>query len=217
MPSIRLAALAAFAVASALGAGVASAQVYRIVGPDGKVTFSDRPPPDAAAGKTQPVANGTGGGSSTATLPMELRTAVGRYPVVLYTAANCGPCDSARRYLQQRGVPYTENTVSTREDAAALQRLSGSGDLPFMTIGAQHVPGFSEAEWAQYLEAAGYPQTSQLPPGYRNPEPRPLVAVQQRPATPAPRPAAAPPQPQSADAAPPSQGPSPNNPAGIRF
>jgi hypothetical protein len=121
---------------------------------------------------------------------------------------------SARNYLRQRGVPYTEVTVSTREDFAALQRLSGAGNLPFMTVGAQHVPGFSEAEWSQYFDAAGYPKTSQLPPTYRNAAARPLVVVQQ--AAPAPQRAAAPQQPQSADATP-TPGPAADNPAGIRF
>jgi hypothetical protein len=87
--------------------------------------------------------------------------------------------------------------------------------VPFATIGAQHVRGFSEFDWAQYLDAAGYPKTSQLPPGWRNPPPSPLVAVQPPPAR-----TAATPQQQaqpSAEAAPAPSDPSPSNPAGIRF
>lgn len=219
MSSVRTAARAALVTGTLLCAGLASAQVYRIVGPDGKVTFSDRPPADAKAQPAQslPLAGGAGGGTPTASLPMEVRQAAGRYPVTLYTSANCGPCDSARAYLRQRGVPYAEYTVSTRDDVAALQRLSGSASLPFMTLGAQHVPGFSEAEWSQYFDAAGYPKTSQLPPSYRNAPAQPLVAVQQ--AAPAQRAAAQrPAAPQSADAAPaPAPGPTTDNPAGIRF
>jgi glutaredoxin len=216
MSSVRTAARAAFLAGTFLCAGLASAQVYRIVGPDGKVTFSDRPPVDAKAtpAQTVPLAGGTG--TPVASLPLEVRQAAGRYPVSLYTSANCGPCDSARSYLRRRGVPYTEYTVSTRDDVAALQRLSGSASLPFMTLGAQHVPGFSEAEWSQYFDAAGYPKNSQLPAAFRQPEPQPLVAVQR--AVPAPRAAAqAQQQPQSAEAAPPAPGPSSDNPAGIRF
>lgn len=36
---------------------LAAAQVYRIVGPDGKVSYSDSPPPAAAAGKSQQLAD----------------------------------------------------------------------------------------------------------------------------------------------------------------
>jgi len=219
MSSVRCAAFGALLAGMALCAGLANAQVYRIVGPDGKVTFSDRPPPDAKATPAQAVTMGASNSTSSAALPIELRNAVNRYPVTLYTTNGCGPCDSARSFLRQRGVPFTENTVSTREDIAALQRLSGSNNLPFMTMGAQHVPGFSEAEWSQYFDAAGYPKTSQLPASYRNPDPKPLVAVQkapaatqaQRPGVPAPQRADATPAPVSPD------GPSPSNPAGIRF
>jgi len=215
MSSVRPAALAVLLAALALAAGQAQAQVYRIVGPDGKVTFSDRPPPDPKATPTQSLNVGEGSAPSTASLPIEVRNAAGRYPVTLYTASNCAPCDGARAYLRQRGVPYTENTINTREDSAALQRLSGSTNLPFMTIGGQHVPGFSETEWSQYFDAAGYPKTSQLPPSYRNPDPKPLVAAQ---AAPAPARRAAPQAPQPAEpVAPTADAPSPANPAGIRF
>lgn len=216
MVSVRLAACAALVGFASLWGGASLAQVYRIVGPDGKVTFSDRPPADgkAAPAKTVPIAGGGGGGSSMASLPAELRTAATRFPVTLYTTADCAPCLTARNFLASRGVPYTEKTVVTQDDAKALQSLSGEVRLPFATIGGQHVRGFAQSEWSQYLDAAGYPATSQLPASWRNPAPTPLVAVQAAPA-PANRPQQAPAQPQ-AEAPLPSD-PSPSNPAGIRF
>ena len=45
--------------------------VYRIVGPDGKVTFSDRPPADASAQPARTV--NTGPAAVNAALPLELR------------------------------------------------------------------------------------------------------------------------------------------------
>jgi glutaredoxin len=216
MSSFRLAALAAFVACAAGWGALAHAQVYRIVGPDGRVTFSDRPPADGRAAPAAAVAiPGGGGGSSTATLPTEVRAAATRFPVTLYTGADCGPCLSARNMLLSRGVPFTERTITTREDIAALQRLSGATSLPFATIGGQHIRGFSDVEWSQYLDAAGYPKTSQLPASFRNPDPQPLVAATQpvpRSARPAP-----PPQPQRAEAEPSSDGSAPSNPAGIRF
>ena len=219
MSTARFAALAAFLACAALWGACAHAQVYRIVGPDGKVTFSDRPPPDAKAAPAQALAlpSGPSSGSGTGMLPLELRRVTGQYPVTLYTAKDCNPCASGRAYLRQRGIPYTEYTVVTREDYAALQRLSGAGNVPFLTIGGQHVPGYSEQEWSQYLDAAGYPKTSQLPAGYRNPDPAPLVAVQT--AAPPPARTATAQQPgaqRAAPAAAPDE-PGPTNPAGIRF
>jgi glutaredoxin len=190
-------------------------QVYRIVGPDGKVTFSDQPPQSAAAGRTTSGVPGAAPSSAGAAgLPYELRQVAQRYPVTLYTGSNCSPCVSARNFLTARGVPFSERTVTTPEDAEALLRLSGDSSLPFMTLGTQRLKGFSDAEWNQFLTAAGYPQTSVLPGNWRNPPAAPLVAAQ-RPAAPASQPEAAPAQ--QATTSVPDAGPAPANPAGIRF
>ena len=174
-----------------LGSPAVQAQtLYRSVGPDGKVTFSDTPPPPSVNAE---IAGSTATGSAVivgSTLPYELQQIASRYPVTLYTGDNCGPCASGRNLLTARGIPFTERTVTTPEDAAALQRMSGDTSLPFMTIGAQQIKGYSDTEWTQFLDAAGYPKTSQLPPGYRATAPTPFVAAR-RPAAPAPGAAAA--------------------------
>jgi hypothetical protein len=80
-----------------------------------------------------------------------------------------------------------------------------------LTIGAQRVKGFSDVEWGQDLDAAGYPKTSQLPATYRNPPASPLVSVQ-KPVT-----AKAEEKPEAPDAAAAPSAPGPQNPAGIKF
>jgi glutaredoxin len=158
-----------------LGASAHAQTVYRIVGPDGKVSFSDQPPP--ASSKAKVTTGTTGGGSaSNASLPFELKEVVQRYPVTLYTSASCAPCASARNLLNSRGVPFTERTVNSNEDGEALKRISGDTTLPFGTIGSQQLKGFSDVEWMQYLDAAAYPKTSVLPANYKPAAPRPLVA-----------------------------------------
>jgi hypothetical protein len=113
--------------------------------------------------------------------------------------------------LMSRGIPFTEKSVTTKDDVDALRRLAGgSPALPFLTIGGQQLKGYSESEWTQFLDAAGYPKTSQLPPAYVPPPATPLVAAQeprvQRPA----------PTPPAAAAQAPTQAPA-DNPTGIRF
>jgi glutaredoxin len=210
--AISVAAASAAFLGSALFSPLAQAQaVYRIVGPDGKVTFSDKPPVSASAGQVAPA--GGAGAASGGALPYELRQVVAKYPVTFYSADNCGPCASARSLLITRGIPFSEKTVNTNDDTQALQRLSGENSLPFATIGSQQLKGFSDAEWSQFLDAAGYPKTSMLPPGFRRGPATPLVAVSAAPAQaasaarPATRPAPTP-------ATPP---PSADNPAGIKF
>ena len=211
----------AMAFAAGTLAPAQAQQVYRIVGPDGKVTFSDRPPAASGASSSASTANAaSAGGAASAGLPFELRQVAGKYPVTLYTSDNCAPCISARSLLTTRGVPFAEKTVSTADDSQALQRISGETSLPFMTIGSQQLKGFSDAEWTQYLNAAGYPPSSVLPSSYRFPPATPLVAVTAAPAATAPASdAAASTATIKAPAARPVRPPAnpSDNPSGIRF
>ena len=161
--------------------------VSRIVGPDGRVTYSDQPPPANVNARPVGSATANSAASANAQLPFELRQVSSRYPVTLYTSADCAPCNSGRNLLNARGIPYTEKTIETPQDGEALKRLSGEASLPFLTIGSQQIKGYSDVQWAQYLDAAGYPKQSQLPSNYRRPQPEPLVAAQ--PAAPAAAPA----------------------------
>ena len=176
-----------FAVSLAASAGASAQQVYRIVGSDGRVTYSDRPAPaladkapaaGASAVQLPAVAPaGTASSVNLAALPYDLRQVVQRFPVTLYTSDGCAPCAAARNLLRGRGVPFVEKTVGTQPDAEALERLSGGKSLPFATIGSQSLQGFAAAEWSRYLDAAAYPAQSQLPATYQAPAPSPLVAV----------------------------------------
>jgi glutaredoxin len=195
---------------------VLAQQVFRIVGPDGKVTFSDKPPPASANARVSTGSSDGGRAAANTSLPFELRKIAGQYPVTLYTGNDCAPCGSARSMLMARGIPFTERTVNTNDDALALKRLSGDTSLPFVTIGSQQLKGFSDSEWTQFLDAAGYPKSSVLPPSYRPAAATPLVTV----STPA---VAAGAQPGTARAAaapaptPITPAATPDNPAGIRF
>lgn len=199
------------------GASAQAQGVYRIVGPDGKVTFSDRPPADAPAQAARTTGAAPAAASGNASLPFELRQIATRFPVTIYTGNDCAPCTGLRNALVARGVPFTERTVTTSEDAAALQRLSGSTSLPFGSIGGQQLVGFSDGEWTQYLDAAGYPKQSQLPSSYRPPAATPLVAVKAVETAPTEEKAKPPTLSRPAPAARPAEGPTPSNPAGIRF
>jgi glutaredoxin len=211
-PLLVVTGLAIVMAAAGLGSSDVNAQqIYRFVGPDGRVTFSDKTTLDsnARAGTATAIAM-PGSAADNSALPFELRQAASRYPVTLYTGPGCAPCLAGRALLSNRGIPFTEKTVTSSEDIEALKRLAGASSLPFLTIGGQQLKGLSEVEWVQFLDAAGYPKTSQLPPGYIPPAATALVTAQQpqAPARPAPTPRTAAKDPAEAPA---------DNPAGIRF
>jgi len=195
-------------------AGAVAQPVYRQVDKNGRVTFSDRAP----TASTEPAANAqpTPATGANAGLPYELRQIAQRYPVTLYSGDECAPCAMARTLLTTRGIPFQERTVNSNQEVEALQKLSGQTSLPLLTIGTQQLPGFSDTQWAQYLDAAGYPRSNGLPSGYRNPPAQPMVAQLTRAPAPAPAAPRAAPEEQPLPAAPPS-GPTPENPAGIKF
>ena len=193
---------------------------YKVVGPDGSVTYTDRAPTEAgvkvqpmrrdgslpaptgaataaaapAAATTSPTTSPTTSASTTvagnaaaaaqAALPFQLRGVVARFPVTLYSTADCAPCASARSLLLQRGVPFTERSVASDDDIAALQRLTGGRSLPALTIGAQALRGLQEGEWQSLLDLAGYPRDSRLPRGWSPAPARPLVAANSAPSGP---------------------------------
>ena len=151
----------------------AQAQLYKWVGPDGKVTYSDTPPPKSAA-RVETKSLDTGG-VSTAGLPYELAEAVKNHPVTLYTTADCAPCNEGRNLLTQRGIPFAEKTVANKEDAEQFKKINSEGKFPFLTVGRSKERGFEASAWNQALNAAGYPQSSRLPQGYRNPQAEPVA------------------------------------------
>lgn len=151
---------------------------YKVVGPDGKVTYTDRPgaAPGAQVQPLRPSGAAATSAAPNAALPAELRPLVARFPVLLYTSSDCAPCEAGRKLLQQRGVPYNERSVSSDDDIAALTRLTGGRSVPALSVGSQALRGFQEADWQSTLDLAGYPRTSRLPANYAAPASAPLVA-----------------------------------------
>jgi len=166
---LRMTALATLLGGLLLAASPAMA-LYKVVGPDGKVTYTDRAPSD----KPSQSLKTNGASADTASLPYEVRQAASRYPVTLYTSADCAPCDQGRNALK---------TIQTAEDEKALQRLESATNLPVLRIGTQQLKGFAAGDWNSFLDAAEYPKQSKLPPNYQWPKPAPLVAVAPKPAS----------------------------------
>lgn len=165
-------------LALALTAAGPAWALYKVVGPDGRITYTDRPPPSAPA---QPVANGApraGTAPATAGLPFAVRQAAQRYPVTLYTGPSCSPCDSARDFLKGRGVPFSEITVATPVELQAYQARFKVNELPLVRMGSKTMSGFAQSEWRAYLDAAGYPAEPQLPGNFAYPAPRTWAAAE---------------------------------------
>lgn len=182
--SARRAARLGLAAAAALLWAVAPAQAapYKVVGPDGRVTYTDVPTsgePGRDARVTRLGATGANGAGAVANasnapaevlagLPAGLRAVAERFPVLLYTSGDCGsPCAQARQWLRQHGVPYAERTVDNADDTERLQRLTGARTVPALAVGRQVLRGFQDTDWTQTVELAGYAKDNLLPPRWQ--------------------------------------------------
>ncbi len=207
--AMRLAPQILVGLAMGLASTVPAWAVYKVVGPDGSVTFTDIPPSGGQASRlpgvsaTPPQATGR--------LPAHLRQLQRQAPVLIYTSPDCKACDDGISFLRHRGIPYAARTILSPRDVRAFRAIEPGMRLPLLRVaGVDLAPGFSAAAWSQALNAAGYPRRSELPPGYRFAIPRPLApnpAAPLRGQTPA-----------AAATQPPVQAPpDPNAPPGFKF
>lgn len=158
----------------------AQTQVYRYTDVDGRVVYSDRPPPGSAK-NVQPKKLGANY-ISTSEMPLESQQAMERFPVTLYTY-DCGDvCQSAEALLNRRGVPFTTVNVTEGDNATKLQALTGEQRVPVLQVGDKVlVKGYLESRWQAALDQAGYPKA---PPQRVSSTPRAPAEPKPEPASP---------------------------------
>ncbi|MFA5241721.1 MAG: glutaredoxin family protein [Sulfuricella sp.] len=141
-------------------AGLAQAgELFRWVDADGKVHYTDQPPP--ASAKKVEEKKLTGSTIDTSQLPYATQQALRKSPVTLY-ANDCGePCTQARNHLVQRGIPFSsKNPQTTPADAEALTKLVGAAYVPVLVVGSAVSKGYEKEAWDAALDTAGYPKSA---------------------------------------------------------
>lgn len=75
------------------------------------------------------------------------------HDVVVYTTPSCPWCEMTKRYLQARGISYTEIDVSEDYNAAMdMVRKSGQMGVPVVEIDGEIVVGFDRERIDQLLD-----------------------------------------------------------------
>jgi glutaredoxin len=152
-------------MAGALLAGAtASAQtVYKSVGADGRIVYSDRAPTQGRLEKTMKFELASSALPASAASYMEqfrkthpagatpVATAKG---VTLYSAAWCGYCRKAKAWLGDHGVAYTDVDIDAPGGTAALAQASGgSSGVPVLVVDGRSIKGFSAAAYDTALKS----------------------------------------------------------------
>ena len=178
--------LIALSLVAAAFAGSASATLYRYVDADGRVVYSDQPPPSSAKA-VEPRAL-TDNVIETDPLPLAAQQAAKNFPVTLYTF-DCQVCKEAKDLLTKRGIPFETVIVTEEKGAERLKALTGKQVGPVLQVGEKQVlQGYNEDRWQAALDDAGYPRNV---PNLRREPPRTAAAtakpkVEEVPPTPKP-------------------------------
>jgi glutaredoxin len=151
--------LLAFVTLAALFAtGAAAQSLYRYIDANGRVVYSDQPPPPSA--KDVQARKLPENVIETDPTPLAARQAAERFPVTLYTF-DCDICREAQALLSKRGIPFETVVVTEEKGAARLKALTGKQSAPVLQVGDKQVlQGYNEERWQAVLDDAGYPRTA---------------------------------------------------------
>ena len=139
----------------ALIMSAAADTVYKAVGPDGEMTYSDKPPSNRARTDTLEFRN-----LPSSPLPAHVlrfreqleksaegrisaaRTTPGEKPV-LFTANWCGHCKRAKSHLAAAQISYVEYDIENVDGMRAFVTAGGSGGIPLLVAGDRRIQGYS--------------------------------------------------------------------------
>lgn len=138
-----------------LAMSAAADTVYKVVGPDGEITYSDKPPADRARTNTLEFRN-----LPSSPLPdhvlrfreqleksAEGRINAARSPrasdAVLFTASWCGHCKRAKTHLAAAQISYVEYDIENVDGMRAFISAGGSGAVPLLVAGDRRIQGYS--------------------------------------------------------------------------
>lgn len=136
--------------------------LYKSVGPDGRIIYSDKPPAGSRVEKTIEYAPGPSSPLPDYVLrykeeleKQSQQRAAGTQrtddTLQLFTASWCGFCRKAKAYLARKQVSYTEYDIETPEGMQALVRAGGGQGVPILFWRGQKVRGFSESAYEALL------------------------------------------------------------------
>ena len=146
--------LAGVLAALVLLPSVLVADMYKWVDENGKVHYSDSPPPGKKAKKLDLKINSISGPPVVSSFSNST-AGTSTSKVRLYTTTWCGYCKKAKAYLQARGTPFQEIDVESSAQGQSEFRALGGRGVPVILVGNQRMDGYSEGGLEGLLRQAG--------------------------------------------------------------
>jgi len=136
---------------------VSAQQIQRWVDADGRVQYSDKPPPGVASKPVEARINSYSGAPVvTGTAAPAAKAGQPRPEIRMYATDWCPYCRKAQAFFAQQGIRYAHIDIEKSETGKAEYQRHGGRGVPLILVGAQRMNGFSEERLAQMLKAAGY-------------------------------------------------------------
>jgi glutaredoxin len=145
------------ACALAASAAIPAQTIYKSVGPDGRIVYSDQPPTTGHLQKTMKFELASSALPASAASFMEqfrkthpagaAQVATGK-GVTLYSAVWCGYCKQAKAWLSGHGVAYHDVDIDAPGGMAALAQANGGGTgVPVLVVDGKTMNGFSASAY----------------------------------------------------------------------
>lgn len=165
---IKIASITTLALLITL-ANMADATVYKTVGPDGKVIYTDQPPADPKTAATLNINEQPSSPLPASVLkyqeqlaksadkrlrePAAVRANLSATPT-LFSATWCGYCRKAKGYMASHKIAFQEIDIDTESGARAYFEAGGRSGVPMLIVDGRVTRGFSESSYNQVFAKA---------------------------------------------------------------
>ena len=140
--------------------------LYKVVGSDGRITYTDRPPADGKSTTTLKFADAPSSPLPDSVLKyqaalqksMQNRLAQAKKidsisMPTLYMATWCGYCTKATAYLRAKGIRYREVDIDTPDGGRAYFEAGGQRGVPLLIADGKRQTGFNDGAYDYFFSA----------------------------------------------------------------
>ncbi len=138
--------------------------LYKVVGADGKITYTDQPPADRKSTTALRFADAPSTPLPASVLKyqaalqksMQSRLAEAKKidvggSATLFSATWCGYCTQAKAYMRAKGIGYREVDIDTPDGGRAYFEAGGERGVPLLMADGRRIQGFSAGAYDNFF------------------------------------------------------------------
>ncbi|MEO8385292.1 MAG: glutaredoxin family protein [Betaproteobacteria bacterium] len=147
-------------------AGAHAETLYKVIGADGKTTYTDRPAADAKSTTALKFSDAPSTPLPDSVLKFQAelqKSSQGRLAlakrldaigtVTLFSASWCGYCTKAKAYLRTKGISFQEHDIDTPGGGRAYFEAGGKRGVPLLMADGKRLEGFSDGAYDHFFVA----------------------------------------------------------------